>query len=53
MPCIWRESRLIYNSQGEAPDLDTEEDWNIAEATLMARSMSESHERQYLELENE
>lgn len=44
---------LFTIPKDEAPDLDTEEDWNIAEATLMARTMSESHERQYLELENE
>ena len=34
----------------EAPDLDTEQDWNIAEATLIARQMAANVKRTYLEL---
>lgn len=34
----------------ESPDLDTEEDWNVAEATLMARAAREHTEKQYLDL---
>ena len=34
----------------ESPDLDTEADWRIAEATLMAREANDSAHNQYLEL---
>ena len=34
----------------EAADLDTEEDWHIAEASLLARTQRESVEPRYLEL---
>ena len=37
----------------ESPDLDTEEDWRVAEATLMARNMEGETKKEYLELEEE
>lgn len=36
----------------ESCDLDTEEDWHIAEGMMKARSMTEYTEARYLELEN-
>ena len=35
----------------EAADLDSEEDWNIAEAALRGRTIAENNEKRYLELD--
>lgn len=35
----------------ESPDLDTEQDWNIAEATLMARQADTEQKKQYMDLD--
>ena len=41
---------LFDMPKDEACDLDTEEDWNIAEGVLNARLMRETSEKKYLEL---
>ena len=38
-------------SKDEAPDLDTEEDWRIAEAVLTARRNPENSKYRYLDIE--
>lgn len=43
---------LFTIPKDEAPDLDTEEDWRMAEASLLARQMSDS-KKEYLDLEGE
>ena len=42
---------LFAIPKDESPDLDTEEDWNIAEATLMARQMDAESKKEYLRLD--
>lgn len=42
---------LFAIPKDESPDLDTEQDWNIAEATLMARQVDADQKRQYMSLD--